>query len=87
MIAKEKLKQTKPKQHPYIVTVHGSVPITISFHVVAESEEEAYKVYENNPFSLQQIGAPKIEHNKLQKHRIDIRSTTSILVSWVKKFL
>lgn len=78
---------TEEKQpKPFIIQVDGLIPAQVSFKVMAENEDEAFKIFESQPHLAQPMGPPKPTPGNIIKKKVQIRSAISALTTWVRNF-
>ena len=75
-----------PQKVQYIVEVEGLMPVKIVFKVMAENEEEAYKIFDTRPDQCTALHQPKPMPGKIKPKKISIRHYTSALITWMRKF-
>jgi hypothetical protein len=77
---------TNAKKSWFVLTVHGQAPVLANFRVYAESEEDAFKIFDRAPDKAQLDGRPLIDFRMFRKKRISIKSTMTGLIKWVRNF-
>ena len=70
----------------YIINVEGLVPAKVDFRVLAEDEDDAYRIFENHPEKCTPLCPPRPQPGKIKPKKISIRDTASALVKWMKNF-
>ncbi len=77
----------KPKQKQYYsIKVEGLAPIIAEFRVLAEDEEEAYRMFEKQPYMVQPLSPPKPDMRKLIKKKITIKNMLTNMIGFVRSF-
>lgn len=76
--------QTKQK---YLVTLEGLVPVTLTYEVFAEDQEEAYKIIDSGYFRSQLLKPPFYDLQRLRKKKIVIKDVLSGVVKLMKNYI
>ena len=82
----KKNKEDLPKKSYYILEVNGLMPVQVNFRVLAENEEEAYKIFDTRPDQATPMGQPKPMPGKIIPKKICIRNSVSALITWMRNF-
>ena len=84
--AKKQTKPGPPKKVQYLIEVEGLIPAKVVFKVMAENEEQAYKIFDTRPDQCTALHQPKIMPGKIKPKKICIRHYTSALITWMRNF-
>lgn len=74
------------KKDYYLVTIEGTVPISVSYRVYSFDEEDAYNIVNSSPWNAQIQGQPKLNLLKIKKSKVSVKNLLTGVINWVKKF-
>jgi len=75
-----------PKKSWFLVRMEGTAPVVMQFRVLAENEDEAFKMVETRPDQIWPQGPPDVNMKHMQKRKVSIKNTLTGMINWVRNF-